>query len=75
MNELSERLAALDETLAKLNHVPDVPSKEEIKEYILEFKNVKTTRALVEALVENIIVDPKDKSYKIKFGLSRFGTD
>lgn len=75
MNELSERLAALDETLAKISHVPDVPSKAEIEKLILEFKNEKTTRALVEALVENIIVDPNDKSYVIKFGLSRFRTD
>lgn len=74
MNELSERLTALDEALAKIANVPNVPSVKEIEEFILEFKNEKTTRALVEALVENIIVDT-DKSYEIKFGLSRFGTD
>ena len=75
MNELSERLAALDETLAKISHVPEVPTVKEIEEFILEFKNEKTTRALVEALVANIIVDPADLSYVTKFGLSRFGTD
>ena len=74
MNELSERLTALDEALAKIANDPNVPSVKEIEEFILEFKNEKTTRALVEALVENIIVDT-DKSYEIKFGLSRFGTD
>ena len=75
MNELSERLAALDETLTKITHVPKVPSIKEIEEIILEFKNVKTTRALVDALVVNITVDPMNKSYEIKFGLSHFGTD
>lgn len=75
MNELSERLAALDETLAKLTHTMEVPSAKEIEEFILEFKNVKTTRILIENLVANIIVDPMDGSYEIKFGLSRFRTD
>ena len=75
MNELSERLAALDETLAKLSNVPEVPSKAEIEKYLLEIKNIKTTRALVEALVADIIVDPASMQYKVRFGLSRFGTD
>ena len=75
MNELSERLAALDETLAKLNQIPEIPSTEDIEKFILEFKNVKTTRLLVENLVANILVDPENITYEIKFGLSRFGTD
>lgn len=74
MNELSERLAALDETLAKITQVPEVPSKAEIKDFILEFKNKNSTRVLVENLVENIIVNPEDLSYEIKFGLPNFGT-
>ena len=75
MNELSERLAARDETLAKLSIIPNIPSEAEIKDFILGFKNLKTTRALIEALVDNIIVDPTDGSYTLKFGLSHFRTD
>ena len=75
MNELSERLAALDEALAKIANVPDVPTTAEIKEFILETKNLKSTRAIVETLVENIIIDPITNEYEINIGLPGFSTN
>lgn len=75
MNELSERLAVLDEALAKCSLPIYVPSEAEIKNFILEMKNINSDRALINSLVSGIIVDPKTKTYKIKFGLSNFSTD
>ena len=74
MNELSERLTALDEALAKLTNVPNIPSVEEIKDFILEMKNLKSTRAIVDTLVENIIVDPITNEYEVNIGLPVFST-
>ena len=73
MNELSERLAALDEALAKYAQPKYIPSVEEIENFILEFKNLKEKRAIVDALVTNIIVDT-DKSYEIVLGVKEFST-
>lgn len=74
MNELSERLAVLDEALAKCSLPVYVPSEAEIKNFILEMKNINSDRALVSSLISSIIVNPKDKSYKIRLGVPNFCT-
>ena len=75
MNELSERLAVLDEALAKCSLPVYVPSETEIKNFILEMKNINSDRALISSMVSSVIVNPKNKKYKIRFGLSNFSTD
>ena len=75
MNELSERLAVLDEALAKCSSPVYVPSEAEIKTFILEMKNINSDRALISSLVSNIIVNPENKNHEIKFGISNFSTD
>lgn len=74
MNDISERLATINKELSNITYV-SIPSKQEIKDYILEMKNLTSNRALVNSFVENIIVNPVDKTYEIKFGPSHFGTD
>ena len=74
MNELSERLAVLDEALAKCSSPVYVPSKAEVKKFILEMKNVNSDRILVNSLISNIIVDPYTKDYVVHMGVPHFST-
>lgn len=75
MNELSERLAVLDEALAKCSSPVYVPSKAEVKKFILEMKNVNSDRVLVNSLISNITVDPYTKDYVLHMGVPHFSSN
>lgn len=70
LDDASDRLSKLNEELSK-TAIPLI-SKDEVKNFILEMKNLKEDRALINCFVDRIEVDPFTKKYTIRFCPNQF---
>lgn len=70
LSDVSDRLENINSKLTG----PDLmlPSIADVKNFILDMKNLKEDRALINSFVERIEVDPYTKEYNIKFCPSQF---
>lgn len=72
-SDVKDRLNIIEEEISKESSfvVPEPPSKEHIKELVTHIKSLQSNEAILENIIDKIIVDPETGLYDITFSVKK----